>query len=165
MKCEPKVKLISECYIKPNHKLIDETSKMPYNLSPMDLILLCSGYMQKGLLYTKPCDQTIEIFLDKFKQSLYVSLHHFYPLAGRFATQIFPDEHACCIFLDCIEGPGVRFIHAFLDSNVSDVFLTKDKHPAVKFFFDMGQKAINYDGHTKALVSVQVIFDSFFFHV
>ncbi|XP_021714378.1 uncharacterized acetyltransferase At3g50280-like [Chenopodium quinoa] len=152
------VKLVSECFIKPNLEAVSEASKKPYNLSPMDIDTLCANYMQKGLMYTKSYDagfQT-EVFLLKLKHSFSLSLVHFYPLAGRFATQTFPDEHACCIFLDCVNSPGARFIHASLDSTVSDVLSGTDVHPAFRSFYDLGERAINYDGHTNALLSLQV---------
>ncbi|XP_021714389.1 uncharacterized acetyltransferase At3g50280-like [Chenopodium quinoa] len=155
---EAEVNFISECFIHPDPEIVSEALKKPYHLSPMDLDMLCYDHMQKGLMYTKPYNagfQT-EVFLQKLKLSLSLSLLHFYLLAGRFATQTLPDEHAYCIFLDCVNSPGTRFIHASLDSTVSDILSCTDAHPIFRSFFNLGDKAVNYDGHTNALLSLQV---------
>ncbi|XP_021738759.1 protein ENHANCED PSEUDOMONAS SUSCEPTIBILTY 1-like [Chenopodium quinoa] len=162
------INLISECFVKPKY----EPTKQPYHLGPIDLLFLTIDPIQKGLLFTlnnspsfSSCEsQNIENvrtkivcnLLEKLKCSLSIALVHFYPLAGRYTIQKYPDDNACSIYVDCNKGPGARFIYATaLGLAVSDVQSPVDVsivHP----FFDLGEKYVNYDCHTKALLSIQV---------
>ncbi|KAJ8428334.1 hypothetical protein Cgig2_006520 [Carnegiea gigantea] len=90
------VKLITESFIRPKHEL--EPSKQVHYLGPIDLYVLPPS----------------------FKDSLSVSLLHFYPLAGQFTTQKFPNEHASSIYVDCIKGPGAGLLHASVDMTLQD---------------------------------------------
>lgn len=157
MEDSPVVEHVSDCFIKP--KLNDSDSKQPYYLSSGDLAMLSAHYIQKGLLFAKPSatDQEFSIatFLEKLKDSLARTLVHFYPLAGQLATQIDDDQHTSLIFIDCEKGPGARFIHATLDMTIQDILSPIDVPPIVKSFFDH-HKAVNHDGHTRPLLSVQV---------
>ncbi|KAL9231702.1 hypothetical protein vseg_006895 [Gypsophila vaccaria] len=111
------------------------------------------GAMQKGLLFdTKLRPNT----LDNLKKALYVALVHFYPLAGRLATNTFKEEHACSFYIDCEAGPGARLVHAVVDLNVSDILSSVDVHPIVEYFFELGVRSVNHDGHVNPLLSVQV---------
>ncbi|KAK9667183.1 hypothetical protein RND81_14G239100 [Saponaria officinalis] len=77
-------------------------------------------------------------------------------LAGRFSTEELYDENAKWIYLDCTKGPGSRLVHATLNMNVSVILSSIDVHPIVRSFFDLGEKSINYDGHNRPLLSIQV---------
>ncbi|KAL9231699.1 hypothetical protein vseg_006893 [Gypsophila vaccaria] len=148
-----KIKLISKCFLKPTINLANNAPKKPIYLGGTDVFMLTMDTMQRGLLFnTKLQADTLR----RLEISLYVALVHFYPLAGRFATKKFEDEHCCCFYLDCEAGPGARLIHAAADYAVSDILSSVDVHPIVDFFFDMREKSINYDGHTSPLLSVQV---------
>lgn len=43
-----------------------------------------------------------------------------------------------------------------MDLAVSDILSSTDVHPAVRSFFDLGERTVNHDGHTKSLLSIQV---------
>ncbi|XP_021748464.1 uncharacterized acetyltransferase At3g50280-like [Chenopodium quinoa] len=157
MSNSPIVELVSEWFIKP--KLDDNDSKQPHYLSPGDLAMLSAHYIQKGLLYMKPSatDQHFSIadFLEKIRDSLTRTLAHFYLLTGQLSTLIDEDQHTSLIFIDCNKGPGARFIHATLDMTLQDILSPIDVPVIVKSLFDH-HKAVNYDGHTRPLLSVQV---------
>lgn len=147
------IKVISECFIKPKHEI--EPSKQPYYLAPADLFFLSLDPMQKGLLFhEKP--KNILNFLDKFRNSLSLSLVHFFPLAGKLVTQKFHDEHASWVYVDCINGKGARLIHASIELRLADLLSSVDVNPIVPSFFDLGERTVNHDGHTRPLLSVQV---------
>ncbi|MBA0777110.1 hypothetical protein Gotri_005166 [Gossypium trilobum] len=153
------VRIISECFVTPQH--VSEESKQPFYLSTWDLVMLSVHYIQKGLLFTKPapgdyCEQNlINNVLVRLKRSLSITLVHFYPLAGRFATKIEqnPKSHFVCV--DCNNSPGAKFIHAAVDMSVSDIVSPTYVPLVVQSFFDH-DRAINYEGHTRPLLSVQV---------
>ncbi|CAO2814919.1 unnamed protein product [Amaranthus hypochondriacus] len=149
------IKLISQSFIKPKYEI--EATKQPYYLNPIDLMLLSCQTMQKGHLFnTKP--QNIKShFLENLKTSLSYALVHFYPLCGKLVTKKFYDDHEIGIYVDCINGPGARIIHAMVDLTVSDILSSIDVHPIVSSFFDLGdEKVVNHDGHTRPLLSIQV---------
>ncbi|KAF5740665.1 hypothetical protein HS088_TW11G00742 [Tripterygium wilfordii] len=149
---------ISECFIKPVH--VSEEMKQPLHLTPWDLSMLSAHYIQKGILFTKPPEveqqeNFMESFLDRLKQSLYLTLLHFYPLASRFATTRSENPHSHVVFVDCNNIAGARFIHAALDMKVSDILSPNYVPVVVQSFFDL-TKLLNYDGHTTPLLSIQV---------
>ncbi|XP_021752970.1 uncharacterized acetyltransferase At3g50280-like [Chenopodium quinoa] len=149
------IKLISECFVTPKNEV--ESSNQPHYLGPIDLALLSLDQMQKGLLFPSKPKNIKSHLLDKFKNSLSISLVHFYPLAGRLATQKFHDEHAIWVYVDGSKGPGARLIHASVDDLLCyDLISSNDVHPIVRSFFDLGEKAVNHDGHTRPLLSIQV---------
>ncbi|KAL9226135.1 hypothetical protein vseg_001982 [Gypsophila vaccaria] len=148
--------LINEFYVRPSCEI--ESSKRQYYLSPIDLSLLSLNYIQYGLLFTKPPDFMPSSYFEKLKLSLSVALSHFYPLSGRLATTRYEEKHSCCIYVDCCGGPGAQFIHASaLDLKCSDIVSNNTDVPyVVRSFFDLGERAINYDGHTRSLLSIQL---------
>ncbi|KMS94817.1 hypothetical protein BVRB_015060 [Beta vulgaris subsp. vulgaris] len=158
------IKFISESFAKPKYEV--EDAKQSYYLSPIELAMLSIDPIQKGLLYSLNnssnevnYDRTkvISHLLEKLKHSLSLALVHFYPLAGRFATRKYPDEHACSVFVDCTKGPGARLIHASaVDVTISDIMSSIDVPIIVRSFFELGEKMVNHDGHTRALLSIQV---------
>lgn len=152
------VKQISESFIKPKYEM--QEAKKPYYLAPMDLAMLSFHNIQKGLLFIKPSplhnqEYSTEKFLKSLKDSLSLTLVHFYPLAGQLATEINKNQHECLVFVDCNKGPGARFIYATLDMTISDILFPTDVPPVVQSFFDH-DRAINHDGHIRPLLSVQV---------
>ncbi|XP_074271718.1 putative acetyltransferase At3g50280 [Silene latifolia] len=148
-----KLNFISECFVKPTEVANNETY---HYLGGSDLYMLSMGPIQKGLLFNSKPDNISSSFLRKLKKSLYTSLVHFYPLAGQLVTKKFDDEHKCCFYVDCNKGPGVRLIHASVDYTVPDILSSTDVHEIVNSFFDLGEKSVNYDGHTRPLLSVQL---------
>ncbi|XP_065616371.1 uncharacterized acetyltransferase At3g50280 [Quercus suber] len=154
----PKIRYISESFIKPQDAL--EESKRPLYLTPWDLAMLSENYIQKGLLFTKPPTENsqedfIKTLLDRLKHSLSVTLFHFYPLAGRLVTQKNENPPSSLIFVDCCNSPGAKFIYADLDMTISDILSPIDVPSIVQSFFDH-DRAVNYDGHTRPLLSIQV---------
>jgi hypothetical protein len=158
MSNSPQIRYISDCFVKPQY--VSEESKKPLYLTPWDLAMLSANYIQKGLLYTKPQaadeqEDFIKTLLERLKHSLSVTLVHFYPLAGRLVTQKNENPPSCLIFVDCSNSPGAKFIHAALDMTISDILSPTDVPLIVQSFFDH-DRALNYDGHTMPLLSIQV---------
>ncbi|XP_040997989.1 uncharacterized acetyltransferase At3g50280-like [Juglans microcarpa x Juglans regia] len=155
----PRVRHISECFIKPEYA--SEESKQPLYLTPWDLLMLSANYIQKGLFYNKPPasddqDQAfVKTLLDRLKSSLALALVHFYPLSGRLVTQKNENPPSCLVFVDCNNSPGAKFIHAALDMEIADILSPIDVPSVVQSFFDH-DRAINHDGHTMALLSIQM---------
>ncbi|KAI3943920.1 hypothetical protein MKW92_025843, partial [Papaver armeniacum] len=81
------VRVISKCMIKP-HQISEEAHK-EINLTPWDLTMLSSHSIQKGLLFAKlpPADDVMVKIIDQLKNSLSLTLSHFYPLSGRLSTK------------------------------------------------------------------------------
>ncbi|XP_019096094.1 PREDICTED: uncharacterized acetyltransferase At3g50280-like isoform X1 [Camelina sativa] len=148
------VKIVSKCFVKP--KTIPEESKKPYYLSPWDYAMISVQYIQKGLLFHKPPLESIDTLLEKLRESLAVALVHFYPLAGRLSSLASENRKSYSVFVDCNNSPGAGFIYATADLCVADIVGAKYVPLVVQSFFDH-HKAVNHDGHTMSLLSVQVI--------
>ncbi|KFK31810.1 hypothetical protein AALP_AA6G161600 [Arabis alpina] len=146
------VKIVSKCFVKP--KTIPEESKQPYYLSPWDYAMISVQYIQKGLLFQKPLG-SIDNLLEKLRESLAITLVHFYPLAGRLSSPEPQKPNSYSVFVDCNNSPGACFIHATTDLCVADIVGAKYVPLVVHSFFDH-HKAVNHDGHTTSLLSVQV---------
>ncbi|KAJ7958181.1 HXXXD-type acyl-transferase family protein [Quillaja saponaria] len=156
----PTVRVVSECFIKP--KYATEESKKPYYLTAWDLAMLSAHYIQKGLLFKKPVtvphnqqDYFVNSFLDRLKQSLSLTLVHFYPLSGRLVTQKNENPQSYFVFVDCNNSPGAKFIHAILNMTISDILSPIDVPQVVQSFF-YHDRAVNHDGHTMPLLTIQV---------
>ncbi|CAI0551585.1 unnamed protein product, partial [Linum tenue] len=95
-------------------------------------------------------------FLRRINHSLSHTLTHFYPLAGRLVTSDSPhDDGSYVVSIDCANSPGARLIHAVADLTISDVLSPTYVPVVVQSFFDH-DRAINHDGHTMSLVTIQV---------
>ncbi|KAL2346423.1 hypothetical protein Fmac_000423 [Flemingia macrophylla] len=156
------VRHVSECFINPLHPSPTEESKSNqiFNLTPWDIAMLSMHYIQKGLLFKKPAalvdhQDFMQNLLDKLKHSLSLTLFHFYPLAGRLVTRKTNDSSSYTISVDCNNSDGARFIYATLDMSISHILSPVDVPPIVQSFFDL-HKAVNHDGHTMPLLSIQV---------
>ncbi|XP_027368287.1 uncharacterized acetyltransferase At3g50280-like [Abrus precatorius] len=153
------VQRVSECFIKPQ-KPTKDSDETCY-LTPWDLAMLSMQYIQRGLLFKKTAsvddnqDFIIQNLLDKLKHSLSQTLFHFYPLVGHLVTRKTQDPPSYSIFIDCTNSDGAKFIYATLDMTISDILSPVDVPPIVQSLFDH-QKALNHDGHTIPLLSVQV---------
>ncbi|KAK7310842.1 hypothetical protein RJT34_08601 [Clitoria ternatea] len=158
MMSSPPVQRVSECLIQPIAPT-DESNQI-CNLTPWDISMLSMNYIQKGLLFKKPphlVDQQnfMDNLLNKLKHSLSIALLHFYPLTGRLVTHKTQDPPSYTVFVDCKNSSGAKFIYATLDMTVSDLLSPVDVPPIVQSLFDH-HKAINHDGHTMPLLSIQV---------
>ncbi|KAK1392440.1 N-hydroxycinnamoyl/benzoyltransferase 6 [Heracleum sosnowskyi] len=152
------VEHVSECFIKPSP--FPEKAKQPYYLGPFDLAMLSVHYIQKGLLFKKPAvandqENPTEVLVQKLKESLSVTLTHFYPLAGRLATKKEESPHSYVVFIDCVNSPGARFVQSKVDLTISDVLSPTYVPLVVQSFFDH-DRAINHDGHKLSLLTIQV---------
>ncbi|KAL2928377.1 hypothetical protein RDABS01_034016 [Bienertia sinuspersici] len=152
-------------FVEPKYKI--EATRQSYHLGPMDLIMLSIDHIQKGLLYTFPNNTPsfyslsnnimVSYLLENLKKTLFISLVHFYPLAGRFTTKKYPKQNVCLIFVDCNKGPGGRVILATaIELTVSD-FESPFDVIIVHHFLDLGEKYVNFNGYNKALLSIQVM--------
>ncbi|KAK7283285.1 hypothetical protein RIF29_12705 [Crotalaria pallida] len=154
----PNVRRVSECFVKPKRP-IEESKKICY-LAPPDIALLSAHYIQKGLLFTNTPTENqhtfIQNLLDNLKHSLSLALVHFYPLSGRLVTQKTQEPPSYHVFVDCSSNsPGAGFIYATLDMTISDMLSPVDVPPIFQSLFDH-HKAVNHDGHTMPLLSIQV---------
>lgn len=148
------VKIVSKCFVKP--KTIPEESKEPYYLSPWDYAMISVQYIQKGLLFQKPLHSSIDTLLEKLRESLAITLVHFYPLSGRLSSPKTEKPNSYSVFVDCNNSPGAGFIYATSDLCVADIVGSKYVPLVVHSLFDH-HKAVNHDGHTLSLLSVQVL--------
>ncbi|XP_074291834.1 putative acetyltransferase At3g50280 [Silene latifolia] len=151
------MEVTSECFIKPKHEV--EASKDRIFLNPAEIIMLSIYPIQKGLLYTldQSSSSIIINLLNNLKHSISIALLYFYPLAGHLETETFFDEHACAVFIDCNKGPGARLTHVTAKHlNISDLLSPTRVPTIVRMLFDLGEEYINYEGHTKPLLSIQV---------
>ncbi|KAH7847741.1 hypothetical protein Vadar_029777 [Vaccinium darrowii] len=84
-----------------------------------------------------------------------LTLVHFYPLAGRLVTHKQENPHSYSVYVDCNNSPGAKFIYATANLSISDILSPVDVPLVVQSFFDH-QGAVNHDGHTMSLLSIQV---------
>ncbi|XP_026458782.1 uncharacterized acetyltransferase At3g50280-like [Papaver somniferum] len=153
------VRQISKCTIKP-HKVFEE-SKQPHYLTPWDLSFFNAHYIQQGLLFRKPAPSLEDpnptiTFIHRIKQSLSITLTHFYPLSGRMVTKKQDKPPFYGIYVDCSnDSLGAEFIHAAADITMLDILTPIDVPRIVQSFFAL-EGAICHDGHTEPLLVVQV---------
>ncbi|XP_072965032.1 protein ENHANCED PSEUDOMONAS SUSCEPTIBILITY 1-like [Typha angustifolia] len=152
----PMVRFVSTSTVKP-----PPLPRSICHLSLWDLSMLSAQYIQKGLLFANlPPSLSVNQIVEHLKASLSTALLHFYPLAGRLATQEHRDADgnvtSLSVSVDC-NGEGAEFIHAAADNvTVADVLSPSADVPSfVQQFFAM-DLAVNHDGHVKPLVVVQV---------
>ncbi|KAH7846607.1 hypothetical protein Vadar_015998 [Vaccinium darrowii] len=155
----PIVQTISECFIKPKYPV--EEAKPPIYLAAWDLPKLSIHYIQKGLLFIKPQTTTndqenpVTSLLNRLKDALSLTLVHFYPFAGRLATLKQENPPFYSVYIDCNNSPGAKFIYATADLTIADILSPVDVPVVVQSFFDH-DRAINHDGHSMSLLSIQV---------
>ncbi|KAK2445613.1 putative acetyltransferase [Trifolium repens] len=151
--------LVSESFIKPYPPI--EDSKQICYLAPWDIAMLSTNYIQKGLLFKKPTSSSLnqqyfnENLVNKLKHSLSLTLFHFYPLSGRLVIKKIEDPPSYSVYVDCKNSLGAKFIHAALDITINDILSPIDVPHIVHSFFDQ-HKALNHDGCTLPLLSIQV---------
>ncbi|XP_027163384.1 uncharacterized acetyltransferase At3g50280-like [Coffea eugenioides] len=125
-------------------------------------MLVIAHYMQRGFVFAKPPgfdtdgENQLQELVQKLKESLSLTLVHFYPLAGRLVTQKKAENPSeLAIYIDCNKSPGARFILASLDLTMDDILSTTYVPPILRSLFDH-ERSINYDGHTESLLTIQV---------
>lgn len=157
----PAMRRVSQCFIKPKHT--PEASKQPLYLSPPDVCHVFVPYMQRGFIFAKPSgfdtdgdENQLQEFVEKLKESLSHTLVHFYPLAGRLATQKKEENPSdLAFYVDCNKGPGARFVHASLDLTIDAIISPTYIPQILRSLFDH-YRLLNYDGHTESLLTIQV---------
>ncbi|PWA17124.1 transferase, Chloramphenicol acetyltransferase-like domain protein [Artemisia annua] len=150
------INYVFECFIKPQHNLPTH-SDQPIHLTPSELLILNVGYTQNGLLFSKPENQdfSMALLLNDLKHTLSATLTHFYPLAARLATQKQENPPSYVICIDPKNSPGAKFIYATSEAIVNDILTPSYVPSLVHSLFDLND-AINHDGHTLPLLSIQV---------
>ncbi|KAK8916275.1 Omega-hydroxypalmitate O-feruloyl transferase [Platanthera zijinensis] len=130
-------------------------------LTPWDVAMLCPHYIQKGLLFTNlPPNFPTHRVLSLLETSLSDALRHFYPLAGRLQTQSHRNLEGQVtgleVYIDC-NDEGAEFIHAVAENITADDVVSpgKDIPSFVNYFFPLN-RAINYDGQSAPLLSLQL---------
>lgn len=158
MPSSPLVHYISKCTVKPRPS--SRPAATLHHLTPWDLAMLSTHYIQKGLLFSTslPTHQLI----DHLKSSLATALHHFYPLAGRLVTHQHP--RGISVSVECTDE-GAEFIHATkCDATISDVLAPLSDVPSFVHNFFPLDGAVSHDGHSLPLLAVQLteLADGFF---
>lgn len=120
-------------------------------LGPSDLQMLCSRYIQKGLVYHTPFadDNQFVSAVELLKKSLSESLVYFCPLAGRLITSA-----DGVVYIDCNDA-GADLIEASAPNVAVQEVMEAEVRPVVRRFFAL-DGAINLNGHFLPLLVVQV---------
>ncbi|KAJ0963123.1 hypothetical protein J5N97_028245 [Dioscorea zingiberensis] len=154
------VHVVSKCLVKaqPPPQL---PADQKCHLTPWDLAMFSPHYIQKGHLFANlPAALSIDMIVQNLKASLSAALHHFYPLAGRFATENELDDDGkvtgMFVFIDC-NNEGAEFVHADAQLiSVEDVLAPASDVPTfVRSLFPL-DGAVNHDGHSIPLLAVQL---------
>ncbi|KAF9621164.1 hypothetical protein IFM89_016658 [Coptis chinensis] len=141
------VRFISTSSIRP---ATHTESNQRLDLTPWELSHLALNTIQKGLLFHKPKDDT---WITQLKTSLSCTLDHFFPLAGRLATETH-DDNTISVFILC-NNAGAEFVHATLDLTLADILAPLYVPHIVDDFFRLND-TVNFDGESRPLLSVQV---------
>ncbi|MCL7027212.1 hypothetical protein MKW94_024781 [Papaver nudicaule] len=156
------VQYISTTTILPASNNHHKDGDQKIHLGPWDLKSLLLPYMQRGLLFAHPKQTKQEetaqhMIINQLKSSLACTLDHFYPLAGRLATEVHDDDddNTVSFYLYC-NGAGAEFIHASATVTVADIMDSIHVPAVLKNSFFTLNDAVNYDGRSKPLLSVQV---------
>ncbi|OVA15857.1 Transferase [Macleaya cordata] len=153
MNCED-VRYVSTSTVRPTSHGVAIQQRI--DLTTWDLFFLPHQYMQRGLLFKKPCGQSKLVetnIISHLKTSLSRTLDHFFPLAGRLATTKH-DDGTISVYIDC-NSAGAEFIHAAADITIADILDPTYVPHIVRSFFPLNG-VINYDGRSQPLLSAQV---------
>ncbi|PKA64441.1 putative acetyltransferase [Apostasia shenzhenica] len=155
------VEIVSKLTVKPPEPYPSSAAGRRVHLTPWDVSMLNTHYIQKGLLFTNlPPSFCTHHILQRLKTSLAAALWHFYPLAGRLVTEKVIDKAGKVaglqLHIDC-NGEGVEFIHAVARNiTAGDMLASGEDIPSfIRSFFPL-DGAINHDGHSDPLLAVQV---------
>ncbi|KAJ1266891.1 hypothetical protein BS78_07G014600 [Paspalum vaginatum] len=109
------------------------------HLTPWDLRLLGTGYIQKGVLLPRPpAGGGGDVLVSALECSFARALHLFYPLAGRLATDDLGDG-TVAVLLRCT-GEGAELVHAVAPSvAAADVVCSLYTQPVVRELFPLAR--------------------------
>ncbi|CAA7407581.1 unnamed protein product [Spirodela intermedia] len=126
-------------------------------LSLWDLSMFSVHYIQKGHLFSLPSgDPPVEVIVERLKSSLSIALWHFYPVAGRLATEMDADGRGMFVHIDCYDQGAGFLLAAAAGVTVADVLSPSEDVPSfVRDFFPL-DGAVNYDGRSLPLLAVQL---------
>ncbi|KAF3594691.1 hypothetical protein DY000_02024085 [Brassica cretica] len=142
--------VISRSIVIPRNAKKSSSSKKKIHLLPWDLSRLRFGYLQRGLLFSKPYPK-IDMVLSRLQTSLSLALDRFYPLAGRL-VKTKKDDDTVSFYINP-DGSGVEFVHAVARNiEVSDFLRLSTSFSS--FFPATGVK--NCNGVSRSLLMVQV---------
>ncbi|CAA6670512.1 unnamed protein product [Spirodela intermedia] len=112
-------------------------------LSLWDLSMFSVHYIQK-------------VIVERLKSSLSIALWHFYPVAGRLATEMDADGRGMFVHIDCYDQGAGFLLAAAAGVTVADVLSPSEDVPSfVRDFFPL-DGAVNYDGRSLPLLAVQL---------
>ncbi|KAJ0230458.1 putative acetyltransferase [Hirschfeldia incana] len=146
------VTVVSSSIIQPENS--NQLGREKIHLTPFDLNLLHIDYTQRGLLFSKPDQDTR--FISRLKTSLSAALDVYFPFAGRLGKVDHQEDKTVSFHINC-NGSGASFIHATADSvSVYDLLQPDGSVPAFfNLFFPMnGVK--NISGISQPLLGLQV---------
>ncbi|CAL1367121.1 unnamed protein product [Linum trigynum] len=134
-------------------------------LTPCDLRIILFGTIQKGLLFQKPTNPSIDqaTLIQTLKSSFSRALALFYPFAGRLSVDKHDDDGTASIYIDC-NNAGALFAHAVADGvSVADILDPLYVPPVLWSFFPLNWM-MNYHGFSQPFIAVQVteLVDGFF---
>lgn len=152
------VHILSRCLVQPSHKEREKKKEQQIiHLTPWDLKMISVGYIQKGILFSKPCSpESINSIVECLKSSFYSTLNHFFPLAGRLnVTRHESTPPSFSVSISC-NGEGAEFIHALANEvTISDIVNSTYVPPVLRLFFPLNG-ARNIEGQSLPLLSAQV---------
>ena len=143
---------ISRSIVKPR----PQSEPRRFDLTPWDIYLLNTNYLQWGLLFSHlSLSLTTKQTVDYLRTSLSAALFHFYPLAGHLKTET-DDYDGVAFSIECSED-GVEYVHVIANSvNVNDLLPPlASSSPSIESFFLLNG-SINYDGCCLPLLGIQV---------
>ncbi|KAF8106011.1 hypothetical protein N665_0149s0038 [Sinapis alba] len=144
--------LASSTIVRPEN--VNQSCRTKIHLTPYDLKLLNFAYPQRGLLFSKP-DQETHI-IPKLKASLSTALEIYFPLAGRLIKIDRPEDNTVSYYVDC-DGSGAKFIHAKAELvSIKDFLQPHDSVPNFTRCFFPANDLKSSDGISESLLLLQV---------
>ncbi|XP_051226484.1 uncharacterized acetyltransferase At3g50280-like [Lolium perenne] len=124
-----------------SRRMIQPPSEEPVrdiHLTPWDLRLISTDYIQKGILLPKPpAGVAGQRLVDALASSFALALARFYPFAGRLAVEHHDGGKTIAVLLRCT-GEGAEFIHAAAPGvTVADITGSLRIPPVVRAFFSL----------------------------
>lgn len=144
--------LVSSTIVRPEK--INQSCRTKIHLTPYDLKLLNFAYPQRGLLFSKPNQETH--IIPKLKASLSTALEIYFPLAGRLIKIDHPEDNTVSYYVDC-DGSGAKFIHAKAELvSINDFLQPHDSVPNFTRCFLPANDLKSSDGISESLLLLQV---------